>query len=299
MATKAYTYDDAMNKEDLLDLITNLTPQETQLLSGLGTGMASAIRNEWGKDTLDSVSTNAQIEGADFSGRTLTQPARLFNYTQIVKKDYEVTGTERAVNSGGFEDRLSYEAEKAMKSWANDVEFALMRGSLACGTGSAARQMKGVKNWFTSNNYTSQSGVSLSESMLNDYLQSVWDDGTEVNAVYAPMRLKRRISSFSASNKLTVNTDAVERRIINAVEFYQSDAASNVELYAHRYVRVAGDTNYDLVGINKDLFKVAYLRRPVTESIAKIGDSDRESVIGEMTLQCYNEDAGFYTKALL
>ena len=194
---------------------------------------------------------------------------------------------------------MSYEAEKAMKAWANDVEFALVRGSLACGTGSSARRMKGIKNWFTSNNYTSQSGVSLSESMLNDYLQAVWDDGTEVNCVYAPMRLKRRISSFSASNKLTVNTEAVERRVINAVDIYQSDAASNVELYAHRYVQIAADTNYDLIGINKDLFKIAYLRRPVTQPIAKVGDADRESVIGEMTLQCYNEDAGFYTAALL
>lgn len=297
MATKAYTYDDGMLREDLLDLITNLTPQETQLFSGLGTGEARGRTHEWGTDTLDSVSTNAKAEGAASSGRTLTNPSRLINYTQIMEKVYDVTDSERAVMSAGFEDRLAYEADKAFRSLANDAEFALMRGSLVCGSGSTARQLKGVKNWFTSNNYTAQSGISLSENMLNDYFQAVWDDGTMVNAVYAPMRLKRRISSFTAGS--TKNVDAADRRLFNAVDIYQADAAQNVRLFAHRYVQQSGDTNFDLVGINEDLFKIAYLRRPKTEPLAKTGDSTVERVVTEMTLECYHQNAGFFTAALL
>lgn len=296
---QAYSYDDGMLREDLLDLITNLTPQETQLFSGLGTADAKSIRHEWGKDTLDTVGTNAKVEGASSTGRALTNPARLINYTQIMEKVYQVSDTEKAVQSAGFEDRMSYEAEKAMKSLANDAEFALMRGSLVCGTGSAARQLQGVKNWFTSNVYTAPSGVSLSETMLNDYFQNVWNQGTQVNAVYAPMRLKRRISSFTAANKLTVNTNAVERRVVNAVDIYQADAAQNVELYPHRYVQVSGDTNFDMVGLNKDMFKVAYLRRPVTEPLAKTGDAQTERIVTELTLECHHEDAGFFTAGLL
>jgi hypothetical protein len=296
---QGFSYDDNLIREDLLDLITNLTPQETQLFSGLGTAEASSIRHEWGKDTLDSVAVNAKVEGAASTGRTLTQPERLINYTQILEKVYDITDTERAVDSAGFEDRLAYEADKAFRSLANDAEFALMRGSLVCGNNSTGRNLKGVKNWFTSNNYTAQSGVSLDETMLNDYFQEVWNDGTMVNAVYAPMRLKRRISTFSAANKLTVNTDAAARRVVNAVDIYQADAAQNVELHPHRYVQVSADTNFDLVGINKDMFRVAYLRRPVTEPLAKTGDSSLERVVMECTLECYHEDAGFYSASLL
>ena len=43
----SYTYDDKANREDLLDLITNLDFKETQLFSGLGTSTASAIQHEW------------------------------------------------------------------------------------------------------------------------------------------------------------------------------------------------------------------------------------------------------------
>jgi len=43
----AYTYNDEALREDLLSIITNLSPTETQLLSGLGTSTAKSIRHEW------------------------------------------------------------------------------------------------------------------------------------------------------------------------------------------------------------------------------------------------------------
>lgn len=191
---------------------------------------------------------------------------------------------------------MAYEATKAMKSFKQDVEFALMRGTLVCGSGSTARSMLGIKGWLS--NVTNASATSLTETMFNDYLQQVWEDGTEVNAVYAPIYLKRKISAFTA-NGVTKNMSADDRRLVAAVDVYQADAAQNVKLFAHRYVTYSGDTNYDLVGINEDMFKIAWLRKPKTSPLAKNGDSDREQLIGEVTLECYHEDAGFKTENLL
>ena len=134
--------------------------------------------------------------------------------------------------------------------------------------------------------------------MLNDYLQNVWDKGVEVNAIYAPMTLKRRISSFTAGT--TKNVDASDKRLVNAVDIYQADAAKNVKLFAHRFVTVAGtDTNNNLVGLNEDYFKVAYLRSPKNVPLAKVGDSSRAMIIGEMTLEFKHPDAGFSAVNLL
>lgn len=41
------SYDDPALREDLLDLLTNLSPRNTQLTSGLGTSTAKSIRHEW------------------------------------------------------------------------------------------------------------------------------------------------------------------------------------------------------------------------------------------------------------
>lgn len=294
MAT-AYTYDDLAIREDLLDVLTNLSPTEFQLTSGLGTSSAANTLHQWLTDTLGSVKTNAYVEGVDASYPTLTNPTRLFNYTQIFRQGYQVSDTERAVNTAAFNDRFAYEGTKALKMLKNDLEYAVLRGSLACGSGSAARQLLGIKNFLSL--VTSQSGVSISETILNDYLQNVWSNGTEVNAIYGGMYMKRKISGFTAgATKQVQNTD---RRLVNAVDVYEADAAKMVKLFAHRHVTVSGDTNYDLVGLNEDMFKIAYLRKPKSVEIAKTGDATKGEVIAEATVECLHNNAGFLAKAHL
>jgi len=294
---KNYTYDDNARREDLLDIITNISPRETQLMSGLGTSTSKDILHQWLTDTLKSVAANAYVEGVDATYPDRTDPSRLFNYCQIIRVGYDVTDTERAVNTAGFNDRYAYETTKALKEWKNDCEYALMRGTLACGNNSTARSLKGIKQWLLSNNYTNASGTSLSEALLNDRFQDVWTDGAEVNALYMPMYMKRKVSAFTGG--ATKNFEQDDRRLVNAVDVYQADAASNVKLFAHRYVTVSGDTNYDVVGINEDYFKVAHLRKPFTRELAKTGDSTKGEVIGELTLECLHENAGFWAEKML
>lgn len=295
MAATAFSYDDKAVREDLLDVLTNLSPTDTQLVTGLGTSTAQAQRHEWLIDTLSTVKTNAYAEGADFSAPTITNPTRLINYTQIARQGYQVSDTERAVNTANFSNRMSYEAGKALKMLKNDMEYAVMRGSLACGASGVTGQVKGIKNWLSL--VTAQSGISLSELMLNDYLQNVWDNGTEVNAIYCPMYIKRKISAFTSG--ATKNYDQSDRRLVNVIDIYEADAAKVVKLFAHRHVTVSGDDNYDIVGINEDLFKVAYLRKPMSRPLSKIGDSSRAEVLSEFTLECLHQHSGFVAKAHL
>lgn len=296
MGVPIFSYDDGALREDLLNVLTNLSPKQTQLVTGLATSSASSIRHEWLIDTLGAVKANAYVEGVDASYPASTNPSRLYNYTQIFREGYEVSDTERAVNTAAFNDRYAYEATKALTELKNDMEYAVMRGSLASGTGSAARYMRGIK--MSLSLITSQSGVSLSEAMLNDYFQNVWaNTSTEVNAVYGSMYIKRKISAFTAGS--TKNVDAADKRLINAVDVYQADAASNVKLFAHRYVTVTNDTNYDVVGINEDMFKIAYLRKPFTRENAKTGDSTKGEAVTEMTLENLHHNAGFWAQAHL
>jgi len=288
----AFTYDDEAMREDLLGVLTNLTPTETQLVSGLGVSKASNIHHEWLMDTLNAVKVNAYIEGTDASYADLTHPTRLTNTCQIFREAFKVSDTEKSVNTAGFSDRYAYEATKALKELKNDMEYALMRGTIVCGDATAAaRTLRGIK--YSLSLITAQSGVSLTEAILNDYLQNVWAEGTEVNALYGGMYLKRKISAFTANS--TMNLDAKDRRLVNAIDIYQADAARLVKLFAHRYVYVSGDTNYDLVGINEDLFRVAYLRKPFTRELAKTGDAEKGEVGCECTLENLHYNAGFWS----
>jgi hypothetical protein len=288
----AYVNTDKAVREDLLSIMTNLTPTETQLVTGLATSVAKSRKHEWLTDTLTAAKANAYAEGADASYNSLTHPERMTNYTQILMQGFQVSDSEEAVDQAAFNSRYQYEATKALKMIKNDLEFSVMRGAMPSGMGtdSYAGVMAGIKNWLCIT--CNLSGVSLSELQLNDYLQNVWDKGTEVNAIYCPMTIKRRISGFTAN--ATKYFEQNDRRLINAIDVYSSDAAKLVKLFPHRHVSIAGtDTNNDFVGINEDLFRIAYLRKPTIREMAKTGDATKGNIVIEATLECLHASGGF------
>lgn len=294
----AYVIDDRAVREDLLDILTNITPTENQITSGLPVGSASNTLHQWLEEQLAAVKTNAFAEGVDASYPTLTNPQRLTNWCQIFRQGYQVSDTERAVNTAAYNDRLKHEAAKALKMIKNDMELAVLRGSMACSDGSATgvRQLKGIKNWLSVT--TAQSGVSLSESILLDYLQNAWNQGVNVDEIYVGMRLKRRISGFTVGATKYVETK--DRRLVNAVDIYEADASNRpIKLFAHRYETISGDTNYDVTGIQSDLWSIDYLRKPMTRPLAKTGDSDKAEIVTEATLRCLNGFGGFQGSAHL
>jgi len=280
--TNTYSYDNKAIKEDLLNIISNLSPRENKLLYGLGTSPCTGVIHEWLNDTLATAGANSAVEGASLEGAATTNPTRDQNYNQIFTKTVSVSESDRAANAAGFGDRYAYEMNKKMKEFANDQEFAIMRGTIACGSGSAARTLKGIKA-FASTLTTTPSGVSLSESTFLDYLDNAWTNGSTLSEVYVGSVLKRRINGWTAGS--TKNIDSEDKRLVNVVDIYESDNGI-VKIFRHRYVTVAStDTNYDIVMINPELIKTSYLRKPKHIELAKISDATRGAIVGEMTLE--------------
>jgi len=293
---QAFTYDDSARRESLLDIITNIDPTETQLMTGLGQSKATNILHEFPVDTLKVPGINTNVEGSDASYSVArTNPSRKNNICQVVRIDFNVTDTEREVNHAGFQDRYAYELNKAMTEWKNDAEFSLMRAAVASGNDSTAREMNGVKNYIVTN-VTAPSGVSLSEKQLNDYVNNCWNNGGNVDEIYVGAILKRRISSFTANaTKFEANDD---RRLVNAVDVYESDFGVH-KLFKHRYVTASGDTNYDIVGIENARWYTAYLREPKHVPLAKTGSATKGMIEGELTLEGRAEKSSFYTQGQL
>jgi len=113
--------------------------------------------------------------------------------------------------------------------------------------------------------------------------------------------MKRKISGFTAG--ATKNVNSSDKRLINTVDVYESDAAKVVKLFAHRYVNLSSNgatvVGHDLVGIKNDRFRIAYLRKPEMIDLAKTGDSDKGEFVTEYTLETINPTAGFVAKMYL
>lgn len=301
MATNGYnfTYPDVGRRESLLDVLTLIAPVQYPLVTGLSKSKATNTLHEWIQKSVESVGTNAQFEGGDAPADAANDPTRLQNVTQIFAKTAKITGTELAVDRVGG-DRMAEEIREKTMALKNDIEFAILRGSIASGVASvsgsgSARQLKGIKNWITTN-VSNYSGATLTETVLNDMFEGPWNQtGEMVDAVYTTMKGKRRISGFTAGN--TKNIDANDKRLVNAVDIYEADAAHNVKLFAHRHVTVSGDygttstPGFDVLTLKEDTWGVAFYRDPFTKDLAETGDFKAKEIITELTLEAKNEKA--------
>ncbi len=276
------TYNDTVRREDLMDVLVDVSPDQNYVQSFAKVGSASQTLHEWGEDYIARNTTNsATIEGDEASFSALTQPVRKNNICQIIKQTFAVSETERTVNKLSPKDAFAYQQGKAMKTWKNQFEFALLRGTKASGSSGVAREMDGIRNTIVTDGlYTLRaSGTSLSEVELNDVIVSSWNvtDEYVFDLILTTATKKRDISKFTAGN--TRNISAEDKRLVNSISIYESDFGVH-EVRAHKDVLAA-----DLMGIKKSGITIAYLRKPKMVELGLSGDSAKGMIIGEATVE--------------
>ena len=286
---RPYATDGAtQTREDLLDLIVNTSPTVTPIFSGLGKTKASASIHQWNVDTTARATTNsAQAEGLDVTFGDITAPTRVTNYVQEITAPFQISTKLLDSNNAG-EDLESYYQAKAMDQWKLKAEYSLIWGTGTSGVSGSGWEMKGLKAAIQTNYYSAASGTSLTETLFNDALELAYNDVSDLEFdCYTSMYYKRQISGFTAGS--TKQIDATDRRLVNAVDVYQSDAAKNVKLFAHRDI---AKTSRMMLIINPNEFKVAMLHNPEVMEASSAGPYVRKYIYGSCTLEYRNEAAG-------
>jgi hypothetical protein len=83
-------------------MIYSISPTDTPLMSTIAKSKATAVYHEWSTDNLAAATTaNALVEGDDAVATTTAPTFRIGNYTQIVGKTIQVSGTLEAVDKAG------------------------------------------------------------------------------------------------------------------------------------------------------------------------------------------------------
>lgn len=290
MAIGLITYQDTSRREDLTDIVTNISPNETPLLSMLKRGPAARqTLHEYSVDTFASASDNAQAEGADFAAVDLTAPTRATNNTQIFKKDIQVSDTEATVD--GVVNALEYQVGKAMVEHAKDIELALMAGSRASGASGVARRLAGVINALTTNATTLASASTLTEATYNDIMELVYGSTDQLpDMVFVGGKLKRAISAFAGASSGAITIPAEQMARYNKVDFYEGDFGRQ-RIMLHRDVPNAA-SGRSLVAINSNYHYLSYLRPTKMREIPRTGDAEKRQVITELTIEHRGEKSG-------
>jgi hypothetical protein len=280
---------DQSRREDLLDVITNISPIDTPFTSGLK--IASDAKNtlhEWLTDTLDSRGSNKWIEGHGATIALLTNPSRETNVTQIIRKDGGVSETQRAIDHAGFADRLAYAAMLKTKAWKNDLEYNVILSTLDTGASGVARAMTGAIAFITSI-ATGLSSMTLSETIYNSITEIAWGYGGNIDEVYVGGWLKRKISGFTAGS--TKNVDSSDKRLTNSIDVYENDFGVH-KIFLCRDLNSTGASCASMMMIDSQHWALAYLRKPKYKEVASDGsDIAKFNIIGEVTLECKAQNA--------
>lgn len=173
-ATVTTTIQEALIKESVGDLISNLFPLDTPLQQILEKVPMNSVFTEQPIDTFGTAlinrvasvftesnnfaTTNAKPEGWTFSNTAPQYPARLKSVAEIQGIQFAVSDTDRAMSMYGLADRFAYEALKTTEAVVNNFEMAFWwsPGTAAAGAdlnqgGSAteqvARQTQGLCHW--------------------------------------------------------------------------------------------------------------------------------------------------------
>lgn len=294
------TYDAIGNREDLSNIIYDISPTQTPFVSGIAHTTATATNHEWQTDSLAAAANNAVIEGNDATTTAATPTVRLGNRTQISDKVPRVTRTQRQVDSAGRGDEMDYQVFKMGKELKRDMETALLSNKAkVTGSESVARELAGVPSWINTNTDFGAGGAdptgdgtdartdgtqrAFVEADLKSVLSSIWDEGGEPDLIMLGSFNKQAMSSFTGNATRTV--DASDKRLTAAIDVYVSDFGE-LSVMPNRFMR-----SRDALVLQMDMWGMASITEFEETPIAKTGDSDRVQLLSEYTLEARNEAA--------
>ena len=303
-------YDAVGQREDISDLIHNISPTETPFLSAIGTTDAGQKYHQWQTDTLASPSgTNAAVEGDDATLVEPTPTVLVGNYTQISTKIFGVSGSVEVTEKYGRDSELAYQAAKSARELKTDVDMAMtgVNNASVAGDASTARESGSLEAWLETNtsigggsgaNGGFSSGIvgartdgtlrGFTQGLLDTVIESCWDNGAKPSIILAGAKQKTNLSGFDGVGAR--RTDAESRTIYATADLYVSNFGE-LRVVPSRHIRKTSSIDRNVFVVDPEYAKTAYLRPWQQFDLAKTGDSIRRQMLVEWTLEVCNEKA--------
>lgn len=304
-------------REDLSDMIYDISPTETPVTTAMKRGeKATQRKKEWQKDALAAAAVNTHIEGDDAVYRTASATVRLHNQCQTFTKAIIVSDIANAVTTAGRKEEMAYQLAKRSKEIKRDIEFTVCGNyaSLAGSTASAST-LGSIEAWLETNvsrgsggasgGFTSTTGPveaatdasstnqrTFTEARLKPVLRSCWDNGGDPTIVVVGSFNKTQASAFAgiATKYQDLNPgggkrDSANVAILGAADVYVHDFGV-VRIVPNRFSRARTALVLDM-----DYWELNDLQPYHTLNLARTGTAERKMLVRTLTLTSKNEAA--------
>ena len=236
-------------REDLENVIYDISPTDTPFMSMGGRTDAIAVNHEWQTDSLASAANNFHEEGSTLTAAEPAATTRVGNICQISLKTTLVSGTLDAVSKAGRQEELAYQMSKRSKELKRDMERALVGVNVAktaMSADSTVRKLGSLTTWVNTNISKASDGANgagagaatrtdgtqrtFTEALLKAAILSAYDEGADIQYLMMAPAQKQTFSSFvgvGGSSGVSNFNDVADQRIIGGM------AVSYTHLRAH------------------------------------------------------------------
>ena len=309
-------------REDLSNIIYNISPMDTPFMNGVGRGSCDNTTFEWQTDTLSDTATNRQKEGDDYASTAATEPRRLTNFTQISATQVQSSGTSEAVDFAGRKSTQAYQLAKRAKELKRNMETMLLDDTLkTIASSGSARATASVGTWMggpivletpvldgtqatvvglqnlgagsvgpdgtTAPSAVAGSTTAITLAGINETVSRIWDKGGTPDVIMCDGPTKQTISSSSVGGAVVAdpignNSGGKAITAVNAVDVLVTDFGT-FKIVPNRFSVPTFAYFFDY-----DLWSIDYLRPFRTETLAKSGDNMKQLLIAEYGLRAKN-----------
>ncbi len=297
------------NREELSDVVSRITPEDTPIYSLIEKVKFKTTTPEWETDELAAPAANIQLEGDEYSFGATSPATRVGTYTQIMRKEGIISGTQDAEDNAGKVEQVKYQKLKKGVELRKDVEFAIVdsNGSVS----GATREMGSLNSWITSNANRGATGANggysgsttlaptngtqrtFTKAILDDVMMQGYNSGANFRHVVVSPYIKSVFVTFMSDTNVASFRYAASSGKNNSI-------VANADIYEGPFGKVMIHPNRVMAGsaglarnaffIDQEYLKFGWFRKiKEDKNIAKTGDAKKFVLIGEGALKPTNE----------
>ena len=292
------TYSATSDREDLSNIIYNISPMQTPFMSSIGKRSIRNVVFDWQTEDLASPVSTGELEGFELSRAAAVGTSRVSNVAMISKRDATVSGSQESSDPAGKRSEMAHQLAIMSKALKRDMEEALcQKNGKTTGNATTARKTGAFESWVKSNVNNAAGSTptgggtaptdgtqrALTEPLLKAVLQSCFENGGEPSIAICGPHNKQVISGFTGRSQARQFVDA--NTVEASVSIYSSDFGELKIVPSNR------SRERSLLLVDPEMAKVSFLRDFKTVDIATIGDAVTKMIVVEYGLEVSNEAA--------
>lgn len=286
------TYQEVGIKEQVSNVISNISPRKTPFQNGIGDEKVTQSLFQWQEDSLRAPASNAAVEGADASFITVVPTVMRNNHCQTFTEAVQVSDLADVTAAYGRKREMAYQMAKSAAAVKRDREYALvnLNQSAAAGNSTTASTLAGVQQQLDSSaviySGAADGSKPLTEALLVSALQAAFTNGAEPNRIQVTPSNSVVVAAFAAAaGRYRTITGSDAKKIVNVVNLYVSPfGEQKVEI--NRWMRTGNTLVFDPAEWSN-----VTLRPWERKNLAKTGDSTKAMLVGTFSLKHKNYKA--------